>query len=275
MRMVAADPTLASWVTAFVERDERLELEVVRLLPEPRASLQWMLADRYWIKADQPGSVWQQLPASGMWAPRVERYFGCAHRHIRAFAIALTPAAWHSILPGSMCTNMVLDLERAAPRVASILRPLALEDFESWQARVQPQLRAYFQNCVPTLPFERALDASLSALAADTGIAEIAQLLAVSERHYRRLFIDRFGLSPKKFQSLQRVDRMLRQLREQAWEQDQFELPLSFSDQAHRIREFKRIVGLTPNAYIKAKRQGNRTLRSLPTKQVAPPDFSA
>ena len=69
-----------------------------------------------------------------------------------------------------------------------------------------------------------------------------------------------------------RVDRMIRSLHDAPWEADAWaDAPIAFADQPHAIREFRALTGLTPRAYVRAKRSGDATLRSVSGDPSAPP----
>jgi AraC-like DNA-binding protein len=54
-----------------------------------------------------------------------------------------------------------------------------------------------------------------------------------------------------------------------------FEAEPDFADQAHMIREFKALTGVTPGAYVRSKRQHNDpTLRSVVAEGIAPPPLA-
>jgi AraC-like DNA-binding protein len=104
-------------------------------------------------------------------------------------------------------------------------------------------------------------------------VAAAAEAAGLSERQFRRLFRARYGVAPKRYQRAVRVDRMLRQIHPRPWEADAHaERPIAFADQPHAIREFRALTGLTPGQYVRAKAQGDATLRSVYAPDVQPPD---
>ena len=65
---------------------------------------------------------------------------------------------------------------------------------------------------------------------------------------------------------------MIRSLHDAPWEADAWaDAPIAFADQPHAIREFRALTGLTPRAYVRAKRSGDATLRSVSGEPSAPP----
>jgi AraC-like DNA-binding protein len=261
---------LAPWILAVVLRDEKLPGEVVRLLPELRCSLQYMLADAYHVRSAEASGEWRALPRAALWAPCDQSAFGYARHHIRAFAIGFTAAGWQTLFPGdvSQVVNQIFDFSALHPELSEAWEPHYDESLADWRARIEPKLCKWFENS------ERpnAIDQTLSLLASGMNVRDVAKNVNMSERHFRRKFAARFGFAPKMYQRIHRVDRMLRQLHDQPWEPDESSLALMFADQAHSIRDFKSVVGITPKAYVRAKRIGNRTLRSIPVDGVAPPD---
>jgi AraC-like DNA-binding protein len=105
-------------------------------------------------------------------------------------------------------------------------------------------------------------------------IREAAALANVSERQFRRLFQERYGVPPKQYQRVLRVDRLLRQLHPAPWETDALSgIPLEFADQPHIIREFKALTGMTPSTYLRRKRDAeDRVVRSVAAEGILPPD---
>ena len=68
---------------------------------------------------------------------------------------------------------------------------------------------------------------------------------ALSDRHRRRVFQTAVGLSPKQVERIARFQRLLGELA--AVGSSEF---AGFYDQAHAIREFRALAGVTPGAYL-------------------------
>ena len=89
---------------------------------------------------------------------------------------------------------------------------------------------------------DRLLSANVHAVAVDLG---------VSERHLRRVFRERVGMSPKTFAKLARFHRALRAARGDArasWAS--IAAATGYYDQAHLIAEFRAIAGVTPQGLL-------------------------
>ena len=73
-------------------------------------------------------------------------------------------------------------------------------------------------------------------------IQSVCNTLQISERQFRRLSDDLFGLSPKKLQNVLRLQATVAEL----LSDEQFPTQDLFYDDSHRIRELKRLTGMTP-----------------------------
>lgn len=264
---------LAHAVLGFVWRDEAVSGGVVRVLPELRASIQFMTADHYWLKDRAEDARWRRLPRAALWGPRFEWAYGYAARRVTAFAIGFSPSWLHALsgVTAAECAGVVMDLYDRNTALAVALVPQADEPFEAWVGRASSALRSVFAAAPP----QQHLRDSLHVLATSDGgaIARAAKAAQLSERQFRRVFEKLYGAPPKRYQRALRVDRMLRQLHPTPWEADALHgEPIPFADQPHAIREFRDMVGLTPSAYAAQKRHGDRTLRSVPADGVAPPN---
>ena len=82
-------------------------------------------------------------------------------------------------------------------------------------------------------------------------VRKVAMELDLSERHLRRVFRERVGMSPKAFARLARFHRALRAGRDDSrmsWADIAAET--GYYDQAHLIDEFHAIAGVTPRALL-------------------------
>lgn len=78
----------------------------------------------------------------------------------------------------------------------------------------------------------------------------IAADLGISRRQLERLFRLQIGLSPKRFASLVRFDWVVRHLHGRASWTD-LALEAGYADQAHLIRSFSELAGITPERYVR------------------------
>lgn len=265
-------PDLGPWVQAFVHRDERPEAQVVRLLPEPRMSIQVMAASPYWLRARDREAAWRQLPPVALWGPRHTWAYGYAEGHVQAFGVVLTASGFAALVgrPASGLLDEVAALAGVQPALSAALEPPGAGGLEPWLAGAVPALRLAFADAPPDDPLAGVLD--LLATAESDMVAAAARAAGLSERQFRRVFRDRHGVSPKRYQRAVRVDRMIRQLHARPWEIDgHADHPIAFADQPHAIREFKALTGLTPQQYVRAKARGDAAMRSVAAPGVPGP----
>src|SRR5262245_14855983 len=230
-----------------------------------------MLDQPYWLRESASDAAWRRLPRMTLWGPRYDWCYGFAAGRIKAFGIGLSAAGFRRISqrPASQLVNAALDLREVEPALAATLDPLTDETFDAWRARAVSALRAFFQDSEPD-PLARTLD--ILATAEGGAVSRAAAAANLSSRQYRRVFTDLYGVSPKLYQRAVRVDRTIRQLHDAPWEADGYaETPIAYADQPHATREFRSMTGLSPRDYIRIKRQGGLTLRSVPTTDIPPP----
>ncbi len=272
IRSVPPPADLARFVEAFVHRDEIAPPGVVRLLPEPRATIQISRAVPYYLREQGVTATWRELPRIGLWGPRHRWAYGYADGHLDTLGLGLTPEGFHALAGRAVASlvDAVAPLADLAPTLAAALRTSAAEPFDLWRARAITALRIAFAAKPQNPPFD--VDRALLATGEGDVVTQAAEAAGLSERQYRRRFREVCGVAPKTFQRALRVDRMLRQLHQRPWEADAYtDIPIPFSDQPHAIREFRALTGLTPSAYVAAKRTGDATLRSVAMPDITPP----
>ena len=85
----------------------------------------------------------------------------------------------------------------------------------------------------------------------DAPVNAVADELGMSERHLRRVFLERTGLGPKTFAKLVRFRRAVESARgERAAGWAEIAVTAGYYDQAHLIAEFRAIAGMTPRALL-------------------------
>lgn len=111
---------------------------------------------------------------------------------------------------------------------------------------------AFFNKLSPTA--NPLITASLDYIIKQQGLVSINRLSSFTGLHPRQLerkFTTSIGLSPKKFSGITRMNLFLKQLRPQKLSLTQCAYESGYYDQAHLIREFRHITGLTPSQYQK------------------------
>lgn len=124
---------------------------------------------------------------------------------------------------------------------------------------------ALLENFLLALPFRRdpRLERALALLdrgallepsaEGDEGarVSFVAEDVGLSERQLERLFLERVGVSPKRYARLRRFERGVRLTRE-GRPLGEVAVACGYADQAHFIREFQRFAGTTPGRFSRA-----------------------
>jgi AraC-like DNA-binding protein len=99
------------------------------------------------------------------------------------------------------------------------------------------------------------IPASLEVLRQEAGqlrMSAFAEKWSLSQRQLERLYQREVGMSPKQYLKLLRIERARSSLKQMCEPTTaRLAVELGFYDQAHFIREFRDVVGMTPYAYMK------------------------
>lgn len=94
----------------------------------------------------------------------------------------------------------------------------------------------------------RILGASPAESADASGVGRVARSLSVSERHLRRLFLERVGVTPSRYLRLSRFVRSMHLLAGHG-SLTEVAYAAGYFDQAHFCRDFKTLARVTPTEY--------------------------
>lgn len=130
----------------------------------------------------------------------------------------------------SMCDQMLAEARNSSERIASV------EAFLLHRLRPQrDSLACRAASCLrndPALPLQ-----------------QLASMLSISVRHLSRSFNAAFGMTPKRFGRLARIEKIMAERRNGlSWAE--IACACDLTDQAHLIREFKDIVGEAPTEFF-------------------------
>lgn len=121
-------------------------------------------------------------------------------------------------------------------------RKAAIESYVRNRLGTARRCCAYVDQCIAIIRREQGR----------TTIASLATRCGVSPRELRAQFIKQVGLSPKQFARIVRVNAVLARLSTDTkadWRGIVY--ALGYCDQAHFIRDFRAVTGVTPTAYLK------------------------
>lgn len=87
----------------------------------------------------------------------------------------------------------------------------------------------------------------------DLALAELAALVQMSPSYFSSLFKQSTGLAPHQFVIQCRIDQAKQLLLQGEWSIAEVAHSLGFTHQSHLSRHFKRLVGVTPKAFLKSQ----------------------
>lgn len=109
-----------------------------------------------------------------------------------------------------------------------------------------------FEAALPHIEAPDRLQRALQWIAERRGVVSIDEAAGhagFSVRQFRRLCLERTGLSPKFLARILRFRHALSRVRQYPGQLAEFALDCGYYDQAHCIREFRELSGRTPSAY--------------------------
>jgi AraC-like DNA-binding protein len=111
----------------------------------------------------------------------------------------------------------------------------------------------FLLTLVPTnAAIHPAIMAALRETNHDSKISEIVAKSGYSHRHLNALFRTHIGFTPKRWERVQRFDRVVHQLHNAtALSLSALAQSVGYADQAHLTREFREMAGISPTTYVK------------------------
>ena len=88
----------------------------------------------------------------------------------------------------------------------------------------------------------------------DLSVSQLASLCGISEVYFRRLFFEKFSLTPKEYITKLKMEHAKRLLESSQFAVSEIALMCGYAEPCHFSREFKRAFGMSPKEYTKASR---------------------
>jgi AraC-like DNA-binding protein len=179
------------------------------------------------------------------------------------FAVKFTPGGFYPLVgvPVSGFSDKIVSLRDVFGRRGDELdRAVLAEDTDPSRIKI---VENFLLACLPDLDEadENVLKATeiVYQVAKEREIVKVQDLVdryGLNKRMLQRLFARYVGVSPKWVIQRYRLNEAAEQLATgESINQAELALNLGYSDQAHFIRDFKSIVGVSPAAYARAARQ--------------------
>lgn len=108
-------------------------------------------------------------------------------------------------------------------------------------------------NVLPKQRLRQIIDYIHQHLDQDLALAELAAIVQMSPSYFSSLFKQSTGLAPHQYVIQCRIDRAKQLLRQGELTIAEIAFNLGFSHQSHLSRHFKRLIGVTPKAFLKSQ----------------------
>lgn len=196
--------------------------------------------------------------AATLAGPTTKRFTTTLTGRGRVFGIKFHPGGFHpfSAKPVSAYADRTIALRGVFGEAAGLLahRALAHAEHEATIAVLEAFLRDRHASTDATAVLMAAIARRMAEDRSITRIEQVAREFGVGLRTLQRQFRGYVGVSPKWVIQRYRLHEALARIDEgSACDWAALALDLGYADQAHLIRDFKKIVGCTPAEYAKAK----------------------
>lgn len=259
--------SLVEFVAHFWEKynpaDQKIAYERERVLPENYLNLTFSLGSPYYRSLEEKGEF------HALNSPQLETlhtghnfYKHQADNHI--FGIKFLPGGLYPFveLDFSTLVNVSLDMSQVFGAEANLLAEelYHLPHFEARVACMERFLQKKISNSrLQKFRFIQTGTHLLTDQSADADIASTAAQLNTNYKTLSRGFHEVIGISPKHFAQIQRFEKALELLATKPeWSCTEIGYHLGYYDQAHFIREFKKLALETPSAYRESIRPADR-----------------
>jgi len=255
-------PPLAGLVRAMVYRaGEQLQTSVEKILPAPETGL-WVNLNRDAFRSfDDAGRASQVAGAmvAGPTSRACVIEFEEGHAHV-SVTFALGAAGCFLGVPLTQTRDELVALEGLWGRSGACLRERLLEARTPRDALAVME-SVLLRQLIGSTP-DPAVLAAAGALSRGVPVGDVSRDLGLLPRTLRRRFTAQVGLTPKRFARVQRMQRVVRGLHGQS-QVDWAALAAEhgYADQPHLADEFRELVGVTPNEYLRSRIDGPNHLR--------------
>lgn len=250
----AAPRDLEGLVSGFAERRDAAKGGGARELPLASPLLQVFLSGEYRVDG-------LPVPGSGLWGPCSRTRHGEAERTLHVFVVILTlrGASALAAAPVRALVERTLDLADLRPDWRDL--PGMLTEAADFTARVrimETRLRVAL-GAARTSPTLRLADA-VAGHRMQGSVGALNDAAGLGVRGLQKRFEHEIGWSPKRLLRIARLQRVLRTLHPRSWSAPAGDALLEFTDEAHLARDFRQLTGLSPSAFVRAKRQSGDPL---------------
>lgn len=189
--------------------------------------------------------------------PRTRALFKNPSGVKRAVAVQFKPG-WSAALFGvaaNALTDRIVSLTDIWGSIGSDLyeQLVMTEDLHDLFAQLSAAFALRTRNSTESSSARLARRAVRLLEAGEVRVERVAERLGVSARHMRRAFNEHVGIGPREFARTVRLQRAVR-MSASSHDWVRIAAEAGYCDQAHLIRDWRELVGLTPGSYLKRAR---------------------
>ena len=215
------------------------------------------------------GDAYQNLSGETIFAEPRRAFFGPTTSAnmirptgtVKLAAIRFTPTGFYNLskIPQHQITNQILDIQQVKEIARHIYFPeFCDKDFVNIKQVFDSLLVKMYQ--ISSAVTDSRINFALAQIEEKSGILSITDLqkkVCLSERRFEHLFKEHVGVSAKKYAEIVKINSAVNLLMN-GWDNSLTNLAhsLNFYDQAHFIKSFRKITGLSPGQFL-SEHKGN------------------
>lgn len=246
---------LAEYVQCFYSViDDEGSNTIHRRLPDGTLDLVFNLGEAVSLSRD--GVQFQHMPGVSLTGLYPDRSFICYADKVHLVGVVFQPGMAHLFIKDSLEHIKASTFDAAdifGKDIYFLLEQLVVLPTETAKHQLLEKL---LMTYVAQLQQEYHLDNILHAVKnihiaegnLDIGLLPAAHLM--SERNFRRKFVDFVGMSPKQYAGIIRVKSFSKRYKSSRLNYNDILYDLGYNDQAHFNKDFRKVVGASPGMYF-------------------------
>jgi AraC-like DNA-binding protein len=202
------------------------------------------------------GLAFTEMPSISLTGLYHQRRFLSYQGNVHLVGVVFNPGFAHLFLQENLVNHM------AATCDASLLfgKPLRQALYEMGELEEEKQKHALLEKLLlarlQRLPHEYQLNSIVLALdkiqqqKGNVNISSLSLEHFLSERHFRRKFVEYVGMAPKKYASIVRIKTFCKSYNREGGAYRKMVEALEYTDKPHLYNDFRKITGTDPTSYF-------------------------
>ncbi|WP_343692373.1 helix-turn-helix transcriptional regulator [Chitinophaga sp.] len=246
---------LAKYVQCFYSVIENDSSHTVhRRLPDGTLDLVFNLSDAVSLSRD--GEQFNPMPAASLTGLYPDRSFICYANKVHLVGVVFQPGTAHLFINDSLEHIKASTIDAADIFGKDIYmlpeRLAALPDEVAKHYFLEKLLMKFVAHRKQEYHFNNILHAvkGIHAAEGNLDIGGLHDTHLMSERNFRRKFVDFVGMSPKQYAGIIRIKSFSKRYKASRLNCNNILYDLGYNDQAHFNKDFRKIVGASPGVYF-------------------------